>query len=95
MYGRLVAAPFDVVLRIRVKKTRLYQPQTTGKEERFIQTLLREWAYVRVYITSNERMAVLPLFWTHYNEHRNHGSLGNKPPVTRMPGVNNVAGIHN
>ncbi len=82
-------------LRIGVKKTRPYRPQTNGKAERFIQTLLREWAYVRVYGTSNERMAVLPIFLTHYNEHRNHGSVGNKPPVTRMPGVNNVAGIHN
>ncbi len=81
-------------LDIAVKKTRPYRPQTDGKAERFIQTLLREWAYVRVYITSNERMAVLPIFLTHYNEHRNHGSVGNKPPITRMPSVNNVAGIH-
>ena len=81
-------------LHIGVKKTRPYRPQTNGKAERFIQTLLREWAYARIYITSNERMAVLPIFMTHYNEHRNHGSVGNEPPITRMPGVNNVAGIH-
>ena len=80
---------------IRVKKTRPYRPQTNGKAERFIQTLLREWAYARVYATSNERLAVLPIYLTHYNEHRNHGSLGNRPPITRMPGVNNVHGIHN
>ena len=81
-------------LDISVKKTRPYRPQTNGKAERFIQTLLREWAYARIYITSNERMAVLPIFLIHYNEHRNHGSVGNKPPITRMPSVNNVAGIH-
>lgn len=81
-------------LGIRVKKTRPYRPQTNGKAERFIQTLLREWAYVRAYVTSNERTAVLPIYLTHYNEHRNHGSVGNQPPITRMPGVNNVAGIH-
>jgi transposase InsO family protein len=80
-------------LRIRVKKTRPYRPQTNGKAERFIQTLIREWAYARVYVTSNERMAVLPIYMRHYNEHRHHGSVGN-PPITRMPGVNNVAGIH-
>ncbi len=81
-------------LDIAVKKTRPYRPQTNGKAERFIQTLLREWAYARIYITSNERMTVLPIFLTHYNEHRNHGGIRNKPPITRMPGVNNVAGIH-
>ena len=82
------------VLGIRVKKTRPYRPQTNGKAERFIQTLLREWAYARVYVTSNERMKVLPVYLTHYNEHRDHGSLRNQPPISRMPGVNNVHGIH-
>lgn len=81
-------------LHIRVKKTRPYRPQTNGKAERFIQTLLREWAYFRVYRTSNERMAVLPMYLRHYNEHREHGSVNSKPPITRMPGVYNVAGIH-
>ena len=81
-------------LRIRVKKTRPYRPQTNGKAERIIQTLLREWAYFRVYVSSNERMAVLPIYLTHYNQHREHSSLKSKPPITRMPGVYNVAGIH-
>ena len=81
-------------LGIRVKKTRPYRPQTNGKAERFIQTLIREWAYFRIYATSNERMAVLPLYLTHYNEHREHSSLKLKPPITRMPGVYNVHGIH-
>jgi transposase InsO family protein len=81
-------------LGISQKYTRPYRPQTNGKAERFIQTLLREWAYGRIYATSNERRKVLPIWLTHYNAHRNHGSLGNQPPITRMPGVNNVAGIH-
>ncbi len=81
-------------LGIRVKKTLPYRPQTNGKAERFIQTLLREWAYFRVYVSSNERLAVLPIFLTHYNQHREHSSLKLKPPITRMPGVYNVAGIH-
>lgn len=82
-------------LEISVKKTRPYRPQTNGKAERFIQTLLREWAYARAFMTSNDRMDVLPLFLIHYNEHRNHSSLGNRPPITRMPTVNNAHGIHN
>ena len=81
-------------LRICHKYTRPYRPQTNGKAERFIQTLLREWAYGRVYSTSEERRYVLPIWMTHYNEHRGPGSLANQPPITRMPGVNNVAGIH-
>ena len=79
---------------IRKKYTRPYRPQTNGKAERFIQTLLREWAYARIYITSNERKTVLPIYLTHYNYHRQHGSLNSNPPITRMPGVCNVAGIH-
>lgn len=81
-------------LGIRVKKTRPWRPQTNGKAERFIQTLLREWAYFRVYQTSVERNAVLPLYLTHYNEHREHAAMNLKPPITRLPGVNNVAGVH-
>lgn len=81
-------------LNIRVKKTRPYRPQTNGKAERFIQTLLREWAYWRVYKTSIERMAVLPLYLVHYNEHRNHSSLNYQPPIVRMPGANNAHEIH-
>ena len=79
---------------IKVKKTLPYRPQTNGKAERLIQTLLREWAYGRVYKTSNERKRVLPTYLTHYNYHREHSSLKYKPPITRMPGVNNAAGIH-
>lgn len=81
-------------LGISVKKTRPYRPQTNGKAERFIQTLLREWAYFRVYETSNERMAVLPRFLIHYNEHREHGAIHMKTPISRITGVNNVARIH-
>ena len=70
-------------LNIRVKKTRPYRPQTNGKAERFIQTLLREWAYGRVYQTSMERLSVLPLYLVHYNEHRKHSSLNYQPPIVR------------
>ncbi len=81
-------------LGLSVKKTRPYRPQTNGKAERFIQTLLREWAYYRVYATSQERKRVLPMYLKHYNHHRKHGSVNNLPPMNRMPGGYNVAGIH-
>lgn len=81
-------------LSIKVKKTRPYRPQTNGKAERFIQTIIREWAYARYYATSNERMQVLPIYLTHYNEHRQHAGIANQTPISRMPGVNNAHGIH-
>ena len=43
-------------LQITHTRTRPRRPQTNGKAERFIQTLLREWAYARTYTTSNERL---------------------------------------
>ncbi len=82
-------------LGIKAGWTRPYRPQTNGKAERFIQTLLHEWAYRRVYRTSTERARVLPLYLTHYNYHREHGSLSAKPPASRIPGMNNARGIHN
>jgi transposase InsO family protein len=64
--------------------TRPYTPKTNGKAERFIQTSLREWAYARAYNSSQERTAEL-LHWLHrYNWHRPHGSLGSKPPISRL-----------
>jgi transposase InsO family protein len=71
-------------LRIKHLRTKPYTPKTNGKAERFVQTSLREWAYARAYKTSDERAAELP-FWLHrYNWHRPHGSIGAKPPISRI-----------
>ncbi len=71
-------------LRVIHKRTRPYRPQTNGKAERFIQTLLREWAYAVAYLTSDARARVLPRWLRHYNRSRPHGSLGGKPPFSRL-----------
>jgi transposase InsO family protein len=76
-------------LGLRHLRIRPYRPRTNGKAERFIQTLLDEWAYVRIYGSSTERTATLPLFLERYNFRRPHGSLGKKAPATR---VNNLVG---
>jgi transposase InsO family protein len=70
-------------------RIRPYRPRTNGKAKRFIQTLLNEWAYDRIYGSSAERAAALPLFLERYNFRRPHGSLGHKPPASRLT---NVAG---
>lgn len=75
--------------------TRPYTPRTNGKAERFIQTLLREWAYSRPYPTSTERRAWLPRWLHTYNFHRPHASLGDCPPSVRLGTHINVVGVHN
>jgi transposase InsO family protein len=70
-------------LGIQHRFTRPYTPRTNGKAERFIQTALREWAYVRHYFNSDERDQSLLPWLEHYNFHRPHGSLGYAPPISR------------
>jgi transposase InsO family protein len=71
-------------LGLRHLRTRPYRPRTNGKAERFIQTLLDEWAYERIYGSPAERTAALPLFLERYNYRRPHGSLSHKPPASRL-----------
>jgi transposase InsO family protein len=71
-------------LRLQHKRTRPYTPRTNGKAERFIQTLLRQWAYRRAYPNSGLRNAALPGWLHRYNHLRPHASLGRKPPVSRL-----------
>ncbi len=77
---------------IRHKRTRPYRPQTNGKAERFIKTLINEWAYGRPYRSNSERLAALPEWLHFYNHERPHTALlGSTPYAT---GVNNVRGNH-
>jgi transposase InsO family protein len=77
----------------RHKRTRPYRPQTNGKAERFIKTLLGEWAYGRLYRSNQERLAVLPRWVDFYNHRRPHTALDGQAPMTAL--VNNVRGNHN
>ena len=71
-------------LGLRHLRTRPYRPRTNGKAERFIQTLLNEWAYARVYGSSQERERQLAPYLKRYNFRRPHGSLGKQPPGSRQ-----------
>ena len=70
-------------LGIRHLRTRPHRPQTNGKAERFIRTLLNGWAYGPIYGTSQERTTALDGWLWHYNHRRRHAALGHQPPVTR------------
>lgn len=72
------------VWNVRHKRTRPYTPRTNGKAERFIQTLLREWAYRWPYDSSAARTARLQPYIRYYNHQRPHASLGRRAPWTRF-----------
>ena len=71
-------------LGIRHLRTRPYRPRTNGKAERLIQTLPRRWAYYRSYTSSADRIAALNPWLNHYNFTRPHGSIGKRPPGSRL-----------
>jgi transposase InsO family protein len=76
---------------IRHLRTRPYRPQTNGKAERFIRTMLGGWAYGAIYASSAERTAALDGWLYRYNHHRRHSAIGRQPPVTRL---NNLLGSY-
>jgi transposase InsO family protein len=77
----------------RHKRTRPYRPQTNGKAERFIKTMLAEWAYDRPYRSNAERLAALSDWVAYYNHERTHTALAGQIPMDVL--VNNVHGNHN
>jgi transposase InsO family protein len=79
-------------LGIRHLRTRPRRPQTNGKAERFIRTMLGGWAYGALYGTNRERNAALDgWLWT-YNHRRRHSAIGRQPPINRL---NNLLGTYN
>jgi transposase InsO family protein len=72
------------LLRIRHIRTRPYTPKTNGKAERFIQTLMREWAYATAFASSPARAADLPRWIDWYNQQRPHVSLGRRSPAQAL-----------
>jgi len=85
--GAYRSRPFRKACRwlgIAAKRTRPYRPQTNGKAERMIQTLLRKWAYAKPYANSAHRRAALQTWLRFYNEDRPHASLNRQTPIGRL-----------
>ena len=69
---------------IRHLTTQPYRPRTNGKVKRFHQTMRREWAKGVIYRSHRQRNQALPDWLEHYNRHRPHSSLGDRPPISRV-----------
>lgn len=89
-FGRLCRAAS-----VRHLRTRPYTPRTNGKAERFIQTLLREWAYRRPYPSSRARSDALIAWLYYYNHDRGHAALRGRPPISFLTATNNLVAVHN
>ena len=84
-----------VELNIKHQFTRAYRPQTNGKAERFIQSVLRECLYAWTFQNSAHRAKALADWQHHYNCHRSHSGIGGLPPISRLcSSSNNVLTLH-
>jgi transposase InsO family protein len=94
-YRSIVHAIACRAMGIRHLRTRPYRPQTNGKAERFIRTMLGGWAYGAIYRDSKERTAALDGWLWHYNHYRKHSALGHKSPIARLNERTNLLGTYN
>jgi len=82
-YRAVIHALACRALGVRHLRTRPHRPQTNGKAERFIRTMIHGWAYGAVYPSSHQRTQALDGWLWHYNHRRRHSALGHQPPITR------------
>jgi transposase InsO family protein len=78
--------PFARVMRaagLRHIRTRPYRPQTNGKVERWIRTVLSECLYLEVFASGEQRRHALERFIAFYNDRRPHLAFKGGPPPRR------------
>jgi transposase InsO family protein len=90
-YRSVIHALACRALGVRHLRTRPYRPQTNGKAERFIRTLLGGWAYGAIYTNSSDRAAALDGWLFTYNHRRKHTGIGRQTPIQRL---NNLLGTY-
>jgi transposase InsO family protein len=69
---------------LKHSRTRPYRPQTNGKVERWIRTVLAECLYLQVFGSSDQRRRALERFVAWYNEQRPHLGIGGRTPRQRL-----------
>lgn len=72
------------LLGLEHSRTRPYRPQTNGKCERWIRTVLAECLYLEVFASPDERRRSLERFVSWYNEVRPHLGIGGRTPRQRL-----------
>jgi transposase InsO family protein len=95
-YVSLLHAVACRALGLKHIRTRPYRPRTNGKAERFIRTMLAEWAYGAIYANSQQRTTALSVWLDRYNTRRPHGALNHQPPISRLRQLtgNNLLGSY-
>ena len=71
-------------LSIKHTRTRPYRPQTNGKVERWIRTVLSECLYLEVFASGEQRRLALERFIGYYNDRRPHLGIGGRTPRQRF-----------
>jgi transposase len=75
----------------RHQRIRPHTPRHNGKVERYNRILSEELLYARVWHSENERAHAIQVWNLHYNYHRDHTAIGDRPPASRLrTGVTNV-----
>lgn len=64
--------------------TRVRRPQTNGKAERVIRTLMEEWHYRGDFKNREDRRKKLQEYVASYNTQRKHSGIGSKTPLQRI-----------
>lgn len=79
------------LLEARHQRITPYTPRHNGKVERYNRILAEEFLYARTWTSEQQRTEALEVWNVHYNYHRPHTAVENRPPAAQLRrGVTNV-----